>query len=216
MAFTGWPAEAIEFYEGLEADNTKAYWTEHKAIYESAVLAPMQALLADLAPQFGEAKIFRPYRDVRFSKDKSPYKTAIAATLAAGGYIHLSSHGLGVGTGMYQMAPDQLERYRAAVAADDTGSELESMIAKLAKGDITVHGHDALKTAPKGYPKDHPRIELLRNKGLVSWQDWPVGEWLGTPAAKKRITDFLRACQPVNEWLAAHVGPTTLEVSRWG
>jgi uncharacterized protein (DUF2461 family) len=114
------------------------------------------------------------------------------------------------------MASDQLERYRSAVADDGPGAELEAMIAKLAKRDIFVHGHDALKTAPKGYPKDHPRIGLLRNKGLVSWQEWPPGEWLGTAAAKKRITDFLRACRPVNEWLAAHVGPTTLEVGRWG
>jgi uncharacterized protein (TIGR02453 family) len=216
MAFKGWPAEAIEFYEGLEADNTKAYWTEHKTIYEQAVRAPMTALLDDLAPEFGEAKIFRPFRDVRFSKDKSPYKTAMAASLAGGGYVQFSSNGLGVGSGMYMMASDQLERYRAAVADDVSGTELQALIAKLGKRDIVVSGHDALKTAPKGYPRDHARIDLLRNKGLVSWQEWPAGEWLGTSAAKKRLTDFLRACQPVNKWLAAHVGPTTLEASRWG
>jgi len=216
MAFKGWPAEAIEFFEGLEADNTKAYWTEHKVIYEQAVRAPMMALLEDLAPDFGDGKIFRPFRDVRFSKDKSPYKTAMAASLSRGGYVQFSASGLGVGSGMYQMAPDQLERYRAAVAEDAPGTQLQELISRLAKRDITVHGHDALKTAPKGYAKDHLRIELLRNKGLVSWQQWQPGEWLGTAAAKKRITDFLHACQPVNEWLAAYVGPTTLETSRWG
>jgi uncharacterized protein (TIGR02453 family) len=216
MAFKGWPAEAIEFYEGLEADNSKAYWTDHKAVYEQAVRSPMEALLADLAPEFGEGRIFRPFRDVRFSKDKAPYKTAIAASLSGGGYIQFSANGLGVGSGMYQMAPDQLVRYRSAVADDAVGTEVQAMIAKLAQRDISVSGHDALKTAPKGYPKDHPRIELLRNKGLVSWQEWPPGEWLGTPAALKRLADFLRACRPLNEWLAVHVGPTTLEMSRWG
>jgi uncharacterized protein (TIGR02453 family) len=213
MAFKGWPAEAIEFYEGLEADNSKAYWTEHKVVYEEVVRSPMEALLKDLAPEFGEGRVFRPFRDVRFSKDKSPYKTAMGASLAGGGYIHFSANGLGVGSGMYHMAPDQLERYRSAVADDASGTELQRVIAKLAKRDISVQGHDALKTAPKGYPKDHPRIELLRNKGLVSWQEWPPGEWLGTAAAKNRLKGFLRGCQPLNDWLAAHVGPTTLEVS---
>jgi uncharacterized protein (TIGR02453 family) len=216
MAFKGWPAEAIEFYEGLEADNSKAYWLDHKAVYEQAVRAPMEALLADLAPEFGEGKIFRPFRDVRFSKDKSPYKTAMAASLSGGGYIQLSTNGLGVGSGMYQMESDQLQRYRSAIADEVFGGEVEAVIAKLAKRDISVSGHGELKTAPKGYPKDHPRIELLRYKGLVSWQEWPVGEWLGTGAAKKRLAEFLRACRPLNDWLTAHVGPTTLEASRRG
>jgi uncharacterized protein (TIGR02453 family) len=216
MAFTGWPAEAIDFYEGLEADNSKTYWMANKATYEQDVYAPMAALLAELAPEFGEAKIYRPYRDVRFSKDKSPYKTGIAASLATGGYISLSARGLGAGSGMYMMASDQLERFRAAVADDRTGLALVGLLAKLGKLGIESQAHDALKTAPKGYPKDHPRIDLLRYKGLVAWQEWPPGEWLGTAKAKKNVTAFLRACGPMNEWLAEHVGPTTLEAGRWG
>jgi uncharacterized protein (TIGR02453 family) len=216
MSFSGWPAEAIDFYEGLEADNSKTYWQANKSVYDDLVHAPMVALLADLAAEFGDGKIFRPYRDVRFSKDKSPYKTAIAATLAGGGYVQFSAEGLGVGTGMYMMAPDQLERYRAAVADDASGAALEDVIRRLAKKEIEVTGHDALKTAPKGYAKDHPRIELLRNKGLVAWRQWPPDEWLGTAKPKAGVRDFLRACQPVNTWLADHVGPTTLESSRWG
>ena len=116
MSFQGWPAEALEFYDGLEADNSKVYWTEHKALYEEAVLGPMTALVEELAPEFGDPKIFRPYRDVRFSKDKSPYKTNIGAVVGDG-YIQLSSSGLAAGSGMYVMAPDQLDRYRAAVAS---------------------------------------------------------------------------------------------------
>jgi len=210
MAFTGWPAEGIDFYEGLEADNSKTYWQANKAVYEEAVLAPMTALLAALAPEFGGGKIFRPYRDVRFSRDKSPYKTAMGASLAGGGYVQFSAQGLGAGSGMYMMAPDQLERYRAAVAEDASGTALERLIAALERKGIEVSGHDTLKTAPKGYPKDHPRIELLRNKGLVSWQQWPPGPWLGTAKVKKGVTDFLRACGPMTTWLADHVGPSTL------
>jgi uncharacterized protein (TIGR02453 family) len=210
MAFTGWPAEAIELYEGLEADNSKTYWLANKAVYEEAVHAPMAALLVELEEEFGAGKIYRPYRDVRFSRDKAPYKTAIGASLAGGGYVQISSAGLGAGSGMYMMAPDQLERYRAAVAADAAGTALVAVIAALEKKGVDVSGHDSLKTAPKGYPKDHARIELLRYKGLVAWQQWPPEAWLGTAAAKKRLVGFLRACDPMNSWLAEHVGASTL------
>jgi uncharacterized protein (TIGR02453 family) len=206
VTFNGWPAEALEFYEGLAADNTKSYWTAHKASYEQDVHAPMTALLAELEPEFGEGRIFRPYRDVRFSADKSPYKTAIGATLADGGYIQLSAAGLAAGSGMYQMAPDQLERYRRAVADDLTGEELRKVIAGVEQHDIAVTGHESLKTAPRGYPRDHPRADLLRHKGLIAWQEWPAAAWLGTAAAKGRVTGFLRATRPLCEWLDTRVG----------
>jgi uncharacterized protein (TIGR02453 family) len=214
VAFRGWPAEAIEFYEGLEADNSKTYWEENKPVYEEIVHGPMDELLAELAPEFGEGRIFRPYRDVRFSKDKSPYKTSIAATLARGGYVQLSADGLGAGCGMYVMAPDQLDRYRRAVADNRKGRELVGIVDKIRKRGIEVTGHDELKTAPKGYPKDHPRIDLLRCKGLISWKQWPVGAWLGTRKAKDRVVDFLRASQPLNQWLGKRVGPSELEEAR--
>jgi uncharacterized protein (TIGR02453 family) len=214
MAFAGWPVEAIEFYEGLEADNSKTYWQTHKATYESAVRGPMETLLAELAPEFGEGRIFRPYRDVRFSADKSPYKTAMGATLAGGGYIQLSSSGLGTGCGMYVMAPDQLERYRAAVDDDKSGAQLTKLVTKLAKSAIEVSAHESLKRAPKGYPNDHPRLQLLCQKGLIAWKHWDVGAWLGTAQAKKRVVEFLRAARPLNEWLAVNVGPSTVAPER--
>ncbi len=214
MGFRGWPVEAIEFYEGLEADNSRAYWQDHKAIYERDVKGPMEELLAELADEFGEGKIFRPYRDVRFSADKSPYKTAMGASLSRGGYVQLSSAGLGAGTGMYMMAPDQLERYRQAVAEDRTGLPLAKLVASANKAGIEVTAHESLKTAPKGYPKDHPRIGLLRQKGLITWKQWPVGAWLGTRQAYTRVVAFLRASRPLNGWLDEHVGPSILPGDR--
>jgi uncharacterized protein (TIGR02453 family) len=206
--------EALDFYEGLEADNSKTYWTSHKAIYDEKVHGPMVQLLAELEPEFGSGKIFRPYRDVRFSADKSPYKTAIAATLEHGGYIHLSAHGLAAGNGMYMMAPDQLERYRRAVADDRAGRALERVIAGVERHKIEVSGHDTLKTVPRGYPRDHPRADLLRNKGLVAWKEWPVAAWLGKPAAKDRVVEFLRESHPLNVWLAANVGESSADPRR--
>jgi uncharacterized protein (TIGR02453 family) len=211
MAFRGWPAEALEFFEGLEVDNSKAYWTANKAVYDEKVLAPMAALLAEMEPEFGTGKIFRPYRDVRFSADKSPYKTTIAAVVADGGYIQLDSHGLGVGSGMYQMAGDQLARYRQAVDADSTGRELDDIIATLAQSKITVGGHGQLVRVPRGYPADHRRAELLRYKGLTAWSQWPGGAWLGRATARERVVKVLRATRPLNAWLATHVGPSTGE-----
>jgi len=208
MAFRGWPAEAIEFYEGLEADNTRAYWQDHKKEYEELVKAPMVELLAELAGEFGEGKIFRPFRDVRFSKDKSPYKTAIGATLERGGYVQFSSHGLAAGTGYYVMMPDQLEQYRRAVDDDKSGEELAGIAAVLRKARIDVTGHDTLKTAPKGYPKDHPRIELLRHKGLIAWKQWPVAAWMGTAKARQRLVDFYIAARPLTNWLDTNVCPS--------
>jgi len=205
VAFRGWPAEAIEFYEGLEADNSKSYWQAHKREYEQLVRQPMEQLLAELAPEFGEGRIFRPYRDIRFSADKSPYKTAIAASLASGGYIQLSADALGAGCGLYTLEADQLERYRQAVVDDRTGVQLAKIVSTAAKRGIEVTAHDTLKTAPRGYPKDHPRSELLRHKGLVTWQQWPAGKWLGTSQAKRRVVEFLRASAPLKEWLATHV-----------
>jgi uncharacterized protein (TIGR02453 family) len=209
MTFQGWPEEALDFFDGLEADNSKTYWQEHKHIYDACVLGPMAELLDEIAPRHGETKIFRPYRDVRFSKDKSPYKTAIGAVVG-GGYVQLSAAGLAVGSGMHVMAADQLDRYRKAVAADRTGAALETVVSAVRGHGIDVQGHEMLKSAPRGYPPDHPRIDLLRCKGLVAWRQWEVEPWLGSPAAKTRITEFLTASQPLNDWLAEHVGEAVL------
>jgi uncharacterized protein (TIGR02453 family) len=210
MTFKGFPPEAIEFYEGLEADNSKSYWTANKAVYEEKVHAPMAALLEDLSATYGEAKIYRPYRDVRFSADKSPYKTAIAASLSRGGYVQLSSAGLAAGSGMYMMEADQLERYRQAVDEEASGELLENLVETARKQGIEVSGHDALKSAPRGYAKDHPRVELLKYKGVIAWKSWPVARWLGTPAAAQRIVDFFEASRPLNDWLATNVGESTM------
>ena len=208
MTFRGWGPEALEFFEGLEADNSKSYWQKNKSTYEAKVLGPMQELLAELEPEWGEGTIFRPYRDIRFSTDKSPYKTNIAAMVGPG-YVHLNADGLGAGMGMYHMAPDQLERFRLAVADDRTGGELEVIVADLKAARIDVTAHETLKTAPRGFPKYHPRLDLLRLKGLISWREWPPGAWLATRKAKDRIVEFLERSKPLNAWLEANVVQTT-------
>jgi uncharacterized protein (DUF2461 family) len=111
---------------------------------------------------------------------------------------------------MWEMAPDQLNRYRQAVAEDRSGRALEAIVSKARAVGLEVTGHGVLKTAPKGYPKDHPRIDLLRYKGLIAWKDWPPGAWLGTRRAKDRVVEVLRLSRPLSQWLNARVGPSTL------
>jgi uncharacterized protein (TIGR02453 family) len=209
MPFSGWPEEALDFYDGLTADNSKTYWTEHKAVYTDKVLGPMQELTEELAEKWGEPKIFRPYRDVRFSNDKTPYKTHIGAVIGETGYVQFSAEGLGVGAGMWEMNPGQLARYREAVADDRTGPELERIVAKVEKAGPTVHGHGVLKSAPRGYPADHPRIGLLRYKGITAWQQWPVEPWLETAAAKEKISSFFITTLALCTWLTEHVRELT-------
>ncbi len=203
MTFTGWPVEGVEFFEGLEDDNTKTYWQDHRDVYDTCVKEPMDQLITELADEFGAGRIFRPYRDVRFSKDKTPYKLECAAHLP-GGYVSFSADGLFVGHGLYRPDPEQLGRYRAAVDDDASGAQLESIVADLREGGYEVGAFEVLKTAPRGYPKDHPRIDLLRQKGIVMSRAWPVGAWLGTRKAKDRVVTCLRAARPLDAWLRDH------------
>lgn len=108
---------------------------------------------------------------------------------------------------MWEMTPDQLDRFRRAVADDATGTKLAKIVDKTRAGGVQTMAHGELKTAPKGYPKDHPRIELLRYKGLIVWQEWPAGAWLGTRRSMDRIVKLLTLAKPVNEWLRTNVGP---------
>ena len=205
--FSGFPEEALVFYEGLEADNTKAYWTDHKQVYDRAVRAPLDALLADLAPEFGTAKVFRPYRDVRFSKDKTPYKTHAAAVVEADGalYVQLGADGLHVGGGYWHTASDQVQRLRVAVDDDLSGRQLQAVLDGLAGWEVIG---ERLKRLPKPYSPDHPRADLLRHKGLAAGLRFEPAEWLHTPECAERVAAAWRSVQPLNAWLSQHVGPT--------
>ena len=211
MTFQGWTDAILDFFEGLEADNSKTYWQAHKKVYDEQVRAPMQELLADLTDEFGEPKIFRPNRDIRFSADKTPYKTQIGATLAGHGYVQLSANGLAVASGTYAFASDQLARYRRAVALDLPGEALAKVVNDARSAGLTITAASTLTTAPKGYPKDHPRIELLRMKGLVTWKQWPVEPWLATAKAKDKVVSVLRTSVPLARWLDVHVGSSEAE-----
>jgi len=209
--FEGFPAAAAEFYQQLTVHNTREFWNAHREVYESAVRGPMLALTHELS-EFGEFKIFRPHRDVRFSTDKSPYKTSQGAvTEGEGGefyYVQINADGLFVASGYHQMATDQLSRFRAAVDGETTGEELVARVATLERK-YTISGR-ALSTAPRGYPRDHPRIRFLQHKGLTAGREFGTPDWLSTRQAKRRIADTWRGAAALNEWLNSYVGPSHL------
>jgi uncharacterized protein (TIGR02453 family) len=220
MSFRGFPEEAVRFFEGLAADNSKAYWQANKAVYDTAVRAPMAELLEALE-DYGPFHVFRPYRDVRFAKDKTPYKEHVAAfgesEGGAGHYLHFSATGLLAGGGYYHLAADQLERFRAAVDDEATGVELQALVDAAERDGLRMAAMEQLKTAPRGYAKDHPRIVLLRRKGLVSSREWAQAGWMRTKAVVGRVRGAWESGAAINAWLDRHVGPSTLppDDDRW-
>lgn len=208
MKFSGFPEAALVFYEGLEADNSKTYWTNHKDTYDDCVRAPMVAMLAELEPEFGSASVYRPYRDVRFSKNKTPYKTAIAAS-AGGSYVQLSADGLMVAGGYYDTASDQVERLRRAVDDGVQGPALQDIVETLRRAGWDIGGQ-RLKTRPRGYDAVHPRIELLKHRTLIAHRHWEPAPWLHTARAKQRVQKAWRELADLGSWLDANVGASAL------
>lgn len=207
MEFTGFPVAALDFYDDLEVDNTKSFWETHKQQYLDAVKAPMTALCEALEPEFGAAKIFRPYRDVRFSKDKTPYKTHqgayVAVGPATGWYVEISAAGLRTGAGFYEASGGRLAAYREAVAHERFGPELEALVEGLRGRDFEVGG-ERLKTSPRGFDSDHERIELLRHKSLTLSRAHGFEQVIHTPEALELVRDDWRELRPLVEWLQQH------------
>jgi uncharacterized protein (TIGR02453 family) len=202
--FTGFPREAVGFFRGLAANNDREWFQAHKDVYERACRGPMQALMAELEPRLGPAKIFRINRDLRFSKDKSPYKTYVAAS-AGGYYIALSSAGLFAGTGVYKPDPPTLARLRSAIDSE-AGRKLQSLVTLLRRKGYRVDTHEKLASPPRGYSADHPRIELLRMKDLFAGKTLEPGPQLASRKALAQVERVIADTRPFKQWLQGHVG----------
>ncbi|WP_279586747.1 DUF2461 domain-containing protein [Aeromicrobium yanjiei] len=201
--FTGFPEAALDFYDDLEMDNTKTFWEAHKEVYATAVAAPMRALVAALADEFGEARIYRPYRDVRFAKDKTPYKTHQGAFVAKGPstgyYVQVGAPGVRVGSGFYEASPARLASIREAIVDDRRGRELEEILAALRSSGWEIGGN-RLKTSPRGYDADHPRIDLLRHKSMNVGKSYGFEPVIHTPELVDRVRADWREVTPLVEW----------------
>ena len=206
--FTGFPVAALDFYDDLELDNTRSFWESHKQVYTESVRDPMVALTQSLAEEFGPAKIFRPYRDVRFARDKTPYKTAqgafVAVGAATGWYVEVGAPGVRLGGGYYHAGGPDLARIRAAIDTEHSGEELERIVAGLLGKGFEIRG-EQLKTSPRGYPADHPRIELLRYKSMALGKSYGFEKVIHTPELADRVRADWRSLRPLIEWISARV-----------
>jgi uncharacterized protein (TIGR02453 family) len=202
--FEGFPAAALTFYAGLAEDNSKAYFDAHRETYETAVREPLELLGIELARELGPAKVFRPHRDVRFSRDKSPYKLNAAIVFPeTGTYLSLGADGLFVGGGVYEPGRERLARIRAAIADDRHGPALVEIVADLEREGLAF-SPPALRTAPRGFPRDHPRIELLRRTSFTAHAHLAPGPWLHGREALTRARRVWAASGDLRDWLKRH------------
>ncbi|HKN45411.1 MAG TPA: DUF2461 domain-containing protein [Propionibacteriaceae bacterium] len=209
---SGFSPAATRFFEDLEDQNTREFWLAHKHVFEGEVREPMAALLDSLPEQYQPFKVFRTNRDVRFSADKSPYKTMHGAAHGVPGavyYLHLDASGLMVACGSYMMQPEELERYRQAVAAHSSGEELSEILAALRRRrslKLSPGGVEPLKTAPRGFPRDHPRADLLRQKGLIAMRTRGPSELQNGARLRTFVVETFEMCADLTEWLRRYVG----------
>ena len=208
LGFAGFTEAALDFYDDLELDNTKPFWEAHKSVYLESVKAPMAALAAELEPEFGTAKVFRPFRDVRFAKDKTPYKTNqgafVGAGHACGWYVEIAARGVRTGAGFYDASASDLGRIRASIADETSGKQLGRILTKLERAGFEVGG-DRLKTSPRGYDADHPRIELLRHRSLTVMKDYGFEPVIHTSALLDAVRADWTAARPLVDWISARL-----------
>jgi len=224
-AFSGFSAEGIQFLADLAQNNDRAWFQARKADYERLLKAPLEGLCLALAdrllarsvPLLADPKRspFRIYRDTRFSRDKSPYKTHLGASFpwlgdavqgaddgphGNGGYFHFEPGEMFVGGGMWMAERSRMEAFRQAVLGDPdrVRAALEDPGFVAWFGD--VHPHDALKRVPAGYPADHPMADRFR------WKDIVFGRRLSdedvcAESLPDRLADGFAAAMPVFRFL---------------
>ena len=222
-AFAGFADGDAKFWKALAKKNERAWFNAHKAEFEEGWNAPMKQLLGDVHDaidasfryvDLAEPKVFRVFRDVRFSKDKSPYKTHI------GGVLPLERSGKKVtdlpmalyfqvgavetfgAAGHYMMESESCARFRKAIDDDKRGRELTKILASLARAGYVASSHDSLKRVPKGYDPEHPRAELLKAKGLtVAFPPVPK-RMLTSPKLVPWLVAACKKSAPLVEFLA--------------
>jgi len=203
-----WPPAALEFLRDLEANNDRTWFKANRSRYDNDLVEPGRALAASVS-HLGEPRFFRPYNDARFHH-RPPLKEQLGIAIgyagAGGFYVELSLDGLLVGAGLHHPSSDQIERYRMAIDDARKAKAFERAVATAQDAGLTLV-EPALKRAPRGYPADHPRVDLLRRKHLTVFCRHALEPWLHEPACGVRVRAQLDAARPLVQWLGKHVGP---------
>ncbi|MCA9835117.1 MAG: DUF2461 domain-containing protein [Thermomicrobiales bacterium] len=211
--FQGFSPAFFTFYEDLARDNSREFWQANKQRWEQDVHLPMQTLLDILADEFGPMRMFRPNRDLRFSKDKSPYRLSAAAISTShssdnmGYYIELSAAGLIVGYGAMMISGDRLARFRDALVDIESGTRFAAICAELAQRDlpVTSGAEPSLRRDPAGYATSGPGAEYLRWKGAVVVKEYDRADWMYSPELLQTIRTVWRSIEPLRVWLESCV-----------
>lgn len=211
--FQGLPPELFAFYGDLGRHNTREFWAENKHVWKEAVDIPMRALLTELQDEFPPLRLFRPNRDLRYTRDKSPYKVFTGATSdaqAVGGsgfHLQVDADGLTIACGAMLMSPVELQRFRHSMADETLGGQFEDVVSTLVAASLPLTPGLAppLKRVPAGYPVDHPRADFLRWKGVAMEAEFEMSAWMHSHEMVDRIRDTWRTATPLVDWLTTHV-----------
>ncbi len=201
--------DVFAFYAELEQNQTKEWWLANKQRYQERVRGPAEQLVAALGGEFGALKIFRPYKDVRFSADKRPYKDHLALVTADGSatahYLQVSQHGLLVAGGLYEPSRAQLARFRQIVDDNRLVGDLEATLEEVGGHGFVLMTDGALTTAPRGFSVDHPKITLLRQKKLAISRHHEPADWMLGPEFLDRVREAWRTVAIWNSWIAENL-----------
>lgn len=209
-AFEGFPADALEFLRELGQHNDKVWFDANRERYERVVRGPMTALVRDLEGLFGPGKLFRQHRDIRFSKDKRPYKEWAAATVGghrgeAARYVHLGREAMFIAAGAHKLDRERLTRFRHAVTAKTSGEALEAIVTALAAKGYDIGGK-TLSRGPRDADPEHPRIELLKHTGITMARRYEAGPWLQDPdEVTTRVVEVFGDAEPLIGWARDHL-----------
>lgn len=224
-SFDGFPPAGLAFLAGLAADNSKSFFDAHRETYETALLEPARAFGVELGDELRHrvspgihadprvnVSIFRLNRDIRFSKDKRPYKAHLDLWLLEGSgpsracpgfFLRLAPDRLILGSGMHRFEKGALDTYREAVAADESGRALERAVGEATGRSGAVLGGTAFKRVPAGFDPAHPRAELLKHDGLFVHLESALPDILGSTDFVTWCADRLEPLAPVHRWLTA-------------
>lgn len=208
--FEGFGPDTLAFLRELHEHNEKRWFDANRERYERWLRGPMQALVTELEGLFGPGRLFRPNRDIRFSRDKRPYKESVAATVGgrnavAARYLHLNREHLFVAAGAHRLDRDALVDYRRAVDAEASGAELVRIQEALAAKGYELGGK-TLKRGPRDAPQDHPRLELLKHTGVTIHRAHPVGDWLYDPnRVLPCVIETFADAEPLIGWAREHL-----------